>query len=104
MESMDKVRLEYWNENWTISSESMENVHGFFPVCPWIFSMESMDFFSMESMDFVQGDSGQCPWKLSMENVHGNNLWTLSMESVEIIHGPFNSRLCSVDPDKSPES
>ena len=46
----------------TISSESMENVHGFF-------SSMSIDFFheiygfSMESMDFVQGDSGQNPWK-----------------------------------------
>ena len=58
MESMDKVHgqspagvLE--RKQWTISSESMENVHGFFPVCPWI--------FSMESMDFVHGIHGFCP-------------------------------------------
>ena len=64
MESMDKVHgqcpagvLE--RKQWTISRESMENVHGFFPWNPWI--------FSMESMDIVQGESGQCPWKLFMD-------------------------------------
>ena len=47
--------------------------------------MESMDIFHG-----INGDSGQCPG-------------TFSMESMEIIHGPLSSRLCSVDPDKSPE-
>ena len=80
MESMDKVHgqspagvLE--RKQWTISSESMENVHGFCPWNPWI--------LSMEAMDFVQGDSGQCPWKLSMDNVHGKK----SMDIVHGIHG-----------------
>ena len=93
MESMDKIHgqspagvLE--QKQWTISCESMENVHGFFPLCPWIFPWN--------------------PWILSREivdNVHGNYPWTmsLSMESMEIIYGPLSSRLWSVDPDKSPE-
>ena len=75
MASMDNV----WLECRTISSETMENIH---------------DFFSSMSMDFFHG-------------AHGNNPWTLSMDSMEIIHivhGPLSSRLCSVDPDKSPES
>ena len=50
-------------KQWTISSESMENVHGPFPVCPWTFSMESMDL-SRETVD----------------KIHGNNPWTLSLD------------------------
>ena len=109
MESMDKIHgqspagvLE--RKQWTISSDSMENVHGFFPVCPWIFSMDSMD-----------NVHGNYPWTMSMEIIlHGNYPWTMSMEiihghcpwnpvSMEIILGSLSSRLCSVDPHKSPE-
>ena len=112
MESMDKIHgihgqslagvLE--RKQWTISSESMENVHGFFPVCPWIFSMESMDFFpwnpwilSRKIVDNVHGNypwtmsmeiiHGQCPWKKYMDivhGIHGNNPWTFEQYAVQI--------------------
>ena len=76
MESVDKIHGIHGQspagvlkrKQWTISSESMENVHGFFPVSPWI--------FFMESMDFVQGDSGNNPWTMSMEIFHGHCPWT----------------------------
>ena len=45
--SMDIVRLEYWNAGpWTMSTESMDNVHsvhGYCPLSPWTMSTESMD-------------------------------------------------------------
>ena len=74
MESVDKVHgihgqspagvLEL--EQLTISSESMENIHGFFPVCSWIFSSMPMDCFH-GIHEFVQGDSGHNSWTLSYE-------------------------------------
>ena len=80
-----------------ISSDSMENVHGFFPVCPWI--------FSMESMEIVDNVHGNFPWKLSMdmEIIHGQCPWKKSMDIVHGIHGSLSSWLCSVDPHNSPE-
>ena len=97
MESMDIVRLEYWNKNtgqfpvnpWKMSMEFFQYIRGNFPVCPWNFSMESMEFFHgihglfPQSMEIVQGISGQNPWTMSMEfvQVHcGQNSWTMSME------------------------
>ena len=132
MESMDIVRLEYWNENtgqfpvnpWKMSMEFLQYVRGIFPVCPWNFSTESMDFFhspwrlSRESVDKIHG---QCPWKSSMDNVHGKVPWTMSMEfvqvhcgqnpwtmSMEYFHGHcpliYSRWLCSVNPEKTFES
>ena len=47
MDSVDIVRLEYWNAGpWTMSTESMDNVHsvhGHCPPSPWTMSTESMD-------------------------------------------------------------
>ena len=44
--SMDIVKLEYWNAgHWTMSTESMDNVHGIngqCPLSPWTLSTESM--------------------------------------------------------------
>ena len=111
MESMDIVRLEYWNENtgqfpvnpWKMSMEFFQYVRGIFPVCPWNFSMESMEFFHgihglfPQSMEIVQGISGQNPWTL--------NPWTMSME---LFHGHcpliYSRWLCSVNPEKTFES
>ena len=108
MESMDIVRLEYWNENtgqfpvnpWKMSMEFFQYVHGIFPVCPWNFSMESMEFF--------HGIHGLFPWTMSMEfvQVHcGQNPWTMSME---YFHGHcpliYSRWLCSVNPEKTFES
>ena len=122
MESMDIVRLEYWNENtgqfpvnpWKMSMEFFQYVRGIFPVCPWNFSMESMEFFHgihglfPQSMEIVQGISGQNPWTMSMEfvQVHcGQNPWTMSME---YFHGHcpliYSRWLCSVNPEKTFES
>ena len=119
MESMDIVRLEYWNENtgqfpvnpWKMSMEFFQYVRGIFPVCPWNFSMESMDFFhspwrlSRESVDKIHG---QCPWKSSMDNVHGKVPWNLSRYTVDKIHGHcpliYCRWLCSVNPEKTFES
>ena len=120
MESMDIVRLEYWNENtgqfsvnpWKMSMEFFQYVRGIFPVCPWNFSMESMDFFHgihglfPQSMEIVQGISGQ---KFhGMDNVHGKvpgTLWTKSMDN---FHGHcpliYSRWLCSVNPEKTFES
>ena len=58
-------KLEHWSMDnfqevhcqWTVSIESMDNVHwvhGQCPVSPWTMSRESMDFVP-ESMDFVPG-------------------------------------------------
>ena len=101
MESMDIVRLEYWNENtgqfpvnpwkmsmeyFSISMEFFKCVHGTFPWNPWSFPTESMDFFhspwrlSRESVDKIHG---QCP-KSSMGNVHGKVPWTMSTEFVQV--------------------
>ena len=80
MESVDKVHGIHGHcpagvlerKHWTISSESMENVHGVFPVCPWNFSSMSMELFHgihgpfPQSMEIVQGISGQNPWTMSM--------------------------------------
>ena len=132
MESVDKVHGIHGHcpagvlerKHWTISSESMENVHGVFPVCPWNFSSMSMEFFhspwrlSRESVDKIHG---QCPWKSSTDNVHGKVPWTMSMEfvqvhcgqnpwtmSMEYFHGHcpliYSRWLCSVNPEKTFES
>ena len=98
MESMDIVRLEYWNENtgqfpvnsWKMSMEFFQYVRGIFPVCPWNFSIESMEFFHgiyglfPQSMEIVQGISGLNPWTLSMEKFHGQCPWKSSMDNVYI--------------------
>ena len=53
----------------------------------------------MDSVDIVHGLSGHCPWT----NVHGLcpwSEWTLSIESVDIVHGPsfqYSSRKMSMD-------
>ena len=86
MESVDKVHginghcpagvLE--RKHWTISSESMENVHGDFPVCPWNFSSMSMELFHG-----IHGVFPRNPWTFS--TVHGDcpgNQWTKSMDNV----------------------
>ena len=55
-------------KQWTISSESMENVNGFFPWNPWILSMEIVDDVH-----------GNYPWTMTMEKIHGHcpyNPWT----------------------------
>ena len=124
MESMDIVRLEYWNENtgqfpvnpWKMSMEFFQYVGGIFPVCPWNFSMESMEFFHgihglfPQSMEIVQGISGQNPWTMSMEKFHGQCPWNLSRPgyTVDKIHGHcpliYSRWLCSVNPEKTFES
>ena len=119
MESVDKVHghcpagvLE--RKHWTISSDTMENVHGVFPVCPWNFSSMSMELFHgihglfPQSMEIVQGISGQNPWTMSMEKFHGQCPWNLSRYTVDKIHGHcpliYSRWLCSVNPEKTFES
>ena len=122
MESVDKVHGIHGHcpagvlerKHWTISSESMENVHEVFPVCPWNFSSMSMELFHgihglfPQSMEIVQGISGQNPGTMSMEfvQVHcGQNPWTMSME---YFHGHcpliYSRWLCSVNSEKTFES
>ena len=94
MESVDKVHghcpagvLE--RKHWTVSTESMENVQGVFPVCPWNFSSMSMELFrgihgvfprNPWTFSTVHGDCPGNQWTKSMDNVHGKVPWTMSME------------------------
>ena len=84
MESVDKVHGIHGHcpagvlerKHWTISRESMENVHGVFPVCPWNFSSLSMELFHG-----IHGVFPPNPWTFS--TVHGDcpgNQWTKSMD------------------------
>ena len=101
MESVDKVHGIHGHcpagvlerKHWTISSESMENVDGVFPVYPWNFSSMSMEFFhgihgvfSRNPWTFstVHGDCPGNQWTKSMDNVHGKVPWTMSMEFVQV--------------------
>ena len=70
---MDIVKLEYWNAgHWTMSTESMDNVHGIngqCPLSPWT--------LSTESMDNVHSVHGQCPLRP----------WTMSIRSMDFFPG-----------------
>ena len=68
--SMAIVQLEYCNEwtgqcPWTMSTESMGNVHGLSGHCPW-----TQWTWSMDSVNIFHGLSGQFPW----------TQWTLSSQ------------------------
>ena len=80
MESVDKVHGIHGHcpagvlerKHWTISSESMENVDGVFPVYPWNFSSMSMEFFhGIHGRDFPTfSKQGPVPMILGKNNTY----------------------------------
>ena len=68
MDSVDIVRLEYWNV------DSVHWVHGQCPLNPWTMSYESVDI-----VHWVHGQYPLSPWTMSTE----------TMDNIHSVHGHF---------------